>query len=335
MRQSFKRLSMAVVTFAATISLAACTVGGDNAEQQEAEKPDVGLVASVKDDATDVSVVDPISVQVEEGHRLDKVVMTNPEGKEVKGKLDSSGTKWTTAEPLGYSKTYEINATSGTEKLATSFTTVEPTSQVNGYLSPLDGSTVGVGQTIAVKFSASISDRKAAEEAIKVTTEPKVEGAFYWLNNSEVRWRPKEYWKPGTKVTVKSDIYGTDLGDDMYGAESAETSFTIGDEVIAIADDATKTMVIKKNGEVVNSMPISMGSNVHPTPNGQYIIGDRNETMVMDSRTYGLSLENGGYVTPVNYATQMSYSGIYVHGAPWSTWGTGQRQPVSRLHQRH
>ena len=93
MRQSFKRLSMAVVTFATTISLAACTVGGDNAEQQEAEKPDVGLVASVKDDATDVSVVDPISVQVEEGHRLDKVVMTNPEGKEVKGKLDSSGTK--------------------------------------------------------------------------------------------------------------------------------------------------------------------------------------------------------------------------------------------------
>lgn len=323
MRQSFKRLSMAVVTFATTISLAACTVGGDNSGQQGAEEPDAGLVASVKDDATDVSVVDPITVQVGEGHRLDKVVMTNPEGKEVKGKLDDSGTKWTTAEPLGYSRTYEINATSGTEKLTSSFTTVEPTNQVNGYLSPLDGSTVGVGQPIAVKFSASISDREAAEEAIKVTTEPKVEGAFYWLNNTEVRWRPKDYWKPGTKVTVKSDIYGTDLGDGMYGAESAETSFTIGDEVIAIADDATKTMVIKKNGEVVNSMPISMGSNVHPTPNGQYILGDHNESMVMDSRTYGLSLANGGYVTPVNYATQMSYSGIYVHGAPWSTWAQG------------
>ena len=25
----------------------------------------------------------------------------------------------------------------------------------------------------------------------------------------------------------------------------------------------------------------------------------------------------------VNYATQMSYSGIYVHGAPWSVWAQG------------
>ena len=43
----------------------------------------------------------------------------------------------------------------------------------------------------------------------------------------------------------------------------------------------------------------------------------------MDSTTYGLGLDEGGYQTPVNFATQMSWSGIYVHGAPWSEWAQG------------
>jgi lipoprotein-anchoring transpeptidase ErfK/SrfK len=39
--------------------------------------------------------------------------------------------------------------------------------------------------------------------------------------------------------------------------------------------------------------------------------------MVMDSSTYGVpSNAPNGYRTEVDWATQMSYSGIYVHGAP-------------------
>ena len=61
-----------------------------------------------------------------------------------------------------------------------------------------------------------------------------------------------------------------------------------------------------------------------PTNNGIYILGDHNDNMIMDSNTYGLSSDSAeGYVTPVDYATQMSYSGIYLHSAPWAVGALG------------
>lgn len=310
----------------AMLGLSACTIGSTDEKGAAVEKSaTANFTANVEDDDTEVSVTEPVTLAVAEGHKLSSVTLTNDEGKEVKGQISEDGRSWKSSEPLGYSRTYELEAKSGEESTSRSFTTISPTTQTYGYVSPLDGSTVGIGQTIAVRFDEPIADKKAAEEAIKVTTEPAVEGAFYWLNGSEVRWRPENFWQPGTKVNVKVDIYGKNLGNGYYGQENNETSFQIGDSVIARADDSTKTMTIEKNGEIINSMPISMGSSQWPTPNGVYILGDHNESMVMDSTTYGLSLENGGYRTPVNYATQMSYSGIYVHGAPWSVWAQGSQ----------
>ncbi len=90
------------------------------------------------------------------------------------------------------------------------------------------------------------------------------------------------------------------------------------------ADDATKTMTVRRNGEVVKTMPISMGKAKTPTDNGNYIIGDRYSFLVMDSSTYGVPFNSpDGYRTEVEWATQMSYSGIYVHSAPWSVGSQG------------
>ena len=152
-----------------------------------------------------------------------------------------------------------------------------------------------------------------------------MEGAFYWLNNREVRWRPQHYWKPGTTVEVQVKTYGVDLGDGLFGQEDVTTRFTVGDEVIATADDATKTMTVRVNGEVVKTMPISMGKDKTPTNNGSYIIGDRYSFLIMDSSTYGVPVNSpDGYRTEVEWATQMSYSGIYVHSAPWSVGSQGR-----------
>jgi lipoprotein-anchoring transpeptidase ErfK/SrfK len=164
----------------------------------------------------------------------------------------------------------------------------------------------------------------AAQKAITVTTDPRVEGAFYWVSNREVRWRPKDYWVPGTTVDVKVNTYGVDLGDGLYGQGNLSSRFSIGDQVIATADDDTKMVTVRRNGAVVKTMPTSMGKDSTPTPNGVYIIGDRYQHLIMDSSTYGVpSNSANGYRLEVDWATQMSYSGVYVHSAPWSVGSQG------------
>lgn len=313
----------------AALGLVACTVdeGGDPQRNQAEQEERIEPVFSVEDGEEGVDVLDPVRVSVDAsaGEALEEVVMTNEEGREVEGELAEGGAAWASTEPLGYGRTYTVAATVDGDTVQRSFTTVVPDIQANVSVAPAEGAVVGVGQTIAVRFGVPVVDRVAAQDMIEVTAEPPVEGAFFWLSDYEVRWRPAEFWDPGTSVQVKVNAYGRELGGNDYGAADAATSFTIGDRVVAIADDATKTMTIERNGEPEMSMPISMGNDRWLTPNGVYIIGEQHEDMVMDSTTYGLSLEDGGYKTPVKYATQMSYSGIYVHGAPWSVWAQGSQ----------
>lgn len=285
------------------------------------------LTASVTDGAVGVTVDSPVTVSAEDGV-LGVVTMTDEDGATVAGRLSSDELTWTTTDPLDYNARYTLTAQSlglgGVTSRSMTFETHSPENLTMPYLLPADGEVVGVGQPIAVRFDENIPNRRAAEAAIKVTTKPEVEGAFYWLSNREVRWRPAAYWKPGTTVDVTVNTYGVDLGDGLFGQDNVTTHFTIGDEVIATADDNTKTLTIRRNGEVVKTMPISMGKSSTPTDNGTYIIGDRFSHLVMDSSTYGVpSNSPNGYRTEVDWATQMSYSGIYVHGAPWSVGSQG------------
>ena len=49
------------------------------------------------------------------------------------------------------------------------------------------------------------------------------------------------------------EAYGVDFGDGLFGQDDVTTRFTIGDHIIATADDATKTMSVRRNGEVVKT----------------------------------------------------------------------------------
>lgn len=331
-------LAAATISFTA-FAATACTISGaenlpsDQVQTEESEasqsaaddneKEARELDFSVKDGADDV---DPSKlVRVSSQSKLKSVTMTNESGSEVEEKLSKDEKEWSTDEVLGYNRTYTIKASNvdGDSETIT-FSTPQAAGVSEVALSPLPDSKVGVGQVIGVRFGNYVTDRKAAEEAITVKTNPEVKGAFYWINNQEVRWRPQEYWEPGTKVEVDVDLYGKNLGGGIYGGEDASTNFTIGERVVSIVDNSTKTMKVYKNQQLLREIPVSLGTDGKwDTPNGDYSIGDEYESLVMDSTTFGLAQDAGGYRTDVKYATQMSYSGIYVHAAPWSVSAQG------------
>ena len=307
------------------LGLAACadtsseTQHSSAAESQDLETPPS---VSVQDGATDVDPTVPVEVTGE--NKLQTVTMLNEVGYEVESVLSDDGKTWKTDEVLGYNRSYTIEATDVEGNTTTvSFTTPQPSSQSSVAMVPLPDSTVGVGQTINFRFAGTVYDRRAVQDAITIETSNDTVGAFYWISNSELRWRPKEYWEPGTTVTVQAHIYGVDMGNDMWGSKDNSTSFTIGDDVRAVVDNASKTMTVTRNGQTLRSVPVSLGRSEYPTPNGTYLVGDQHNELVMDSSTFGLTGQ-GAYRTEVNFATQMSYSGIYVHGAPWSELAQGK-----------
>ncbi|MEO7078785.1 Ig-like domain-containing protein [Rhodococcus sp. BP22] len=325
----------AVAMLTATIVLSGCTTSTtgstdalapiDSNPIAELMKPKVS--SSVTDGAVGFSPADPVTVSVADG-KLADVTVTDSEGVPIEGVLSPDGLTWSNTEQLQYSSRYRVQADAygigGATRTVNNFTTNQPGNFTKAYVLPNEGAVVGIGQPVAVQFDEPIADKLAAQNAIQVTTTPPVEGAFYWVNSKEVRWRPQNYWASGTRIDVAVNVFGRDLGDGIYGQENSSTSFTIGDAVVATADDNTKQVTFSVNGQNVMTMPTSMGKDSTPTDNGVYIIGDRFDHLVMDSSTYGVPVNSSsGYRTPVDWATRMSYSGIFFHSAPWSVGQQG------------
>lgn len=285
------------------------------------------LLAPVKDGDKGVSPGMPMTFKVDDG-KFTNVTLVNQQGNPVDGKLAADGRTWETAEVLGYGKTYRLTANAiglgGANTTTLSFTTSSPNNQTKPYLIPGEGEVVGIGQPVAIQFDENIPDRKAAQDAIKITANPPVEGAFYWVNNREVRWRPEHFWAPGTRVDIQVNVYGKNLGNGLFGQDNLTSHFVVGDAVIFTADDNTHQVVVEQNGQVVRTMPTSMGKDSTPTDNGIYIVADKHEKIIMDSSTYGVAVNSSdGYRTPVDFATRISYSGIFFHSAPWSVGAQG------------
>ncbi|MFT4127995.1 MAG: Ig-like domain-containing protein [Gordonia sp. (in: high G+C Gram-positive bacteria)] len=293
--------------------------------------PSIGVTGwngrPVRDDAVGVMPGAPLRVTATNG-ALESVVVTGPDGT-VPGSMSADGATWTARSGrLDFGERYTITAAAngvegaGARKLQ--FTTASAEATATATAVTDDGETVGIGQPVMINFDQPVTNKRNAQRAIQVTTDPPVEGAFYWVNDSMLRWRPENYWKSGTKVSVAVNTRGIDLGGGVFGDNNLTTHFTVGRSFIAEADDNTHQIVVKVNGRVVRTMPTSMGKDSTPTNNGVYIVAERVPSVIMDSSTYGVPVGSpGGYREVVEDASRISYSGIYVHSAPWSIGDQG------------
>ena len=179
---------------------------------------------------------------------------------------------------------------------------------------PTNGSKVGAAKPIYINFARPIADRAMAEQAIHISSVPPVPGRFYWTSDSQVRWRPQDFWPAGTIVNI--DAGGT------------KSSFTVPEQLVATIDDATHQMTVVRNGKVEKTIPVSMGMSAggHTTPNGTYYVLEKFPHIVMDSSTYGVPVNSAnGYKVDVDLAVRIDNSGNFVHSAPWSVADQGKR----------
>lgn len=177
---------------------------------------------------------------------------------------------------------------------------------------PVNGSLVGVAKPIVINFQRPIANRPLAEQAVHISSNPPVPGKFYWMSDTQLRWRPLDFWPANTVVTI--DASGT------------KSSFRTGDALVATIDDATHQMEVMRNGELVKTIPVSLGKPGYETPNGTYYVLEKFADMVMDSSTYGVPIDSPeGYRLKVKDAVRINNAGIFVHGAPWSVADQGKR----------
>ncbi|MEV6768479.1 Ig-like domain-containing protein [Nocardia sp. NPDC051030] len=327
--------------------LVACSSSPSLSGDPASPTPAAPVITITPQQGTDgVDPAAPVKVSTSSGI-LTTVTLTNEDGRVIEGTLTPDKTAWKPNEQLGYGRTYTIKAeglavTGATGPVTSTFTTISPKNQTKVYLnttggqSLADGGTYGVGTVIVAHFDEIIANRAAAEKRLVVTTDPKVDGAWYWMDGQNAHWRPKEYYKPGTKVSVAASIYGVELGNGLFGQEDSKTSFVIGNSHVSIADDNTHQVEVYENGTLIRTMPTSMGRGGSETIAGRtitfwtqpgvYTVMDKANPVIMDSSTYGLPINSRlGYKEAIGWATRISSDGIYLHALDSTIWAQGSQ----------
>jgi lipoprotein-anchoring transpeptidase ErfK/SrfK len=303
---------------------------GESPSADETTAPPVSLVVNAAA-RRPVPVDTVLEVSAEHGE-LQRVSVVSFNGKlRLPGQLGKDGS-WKASERLEPGTRYRVTATSvdedgATQRLQRTVRTVPLTLDQQTYpsIAPLDGETVGVGMPVIVSFDVPVTDRAAIEEHLSVHTKPAQAGTWHWISDNEVHWRPRTYWRAGTDVTVDADINGVAAGGGIYGQEDRSTHFTVGDAVVMKVDVGSHSMRVLDNGRLLRTIPISAGKPGFTTRSGVKVIIEKFRTKRMDAATTGINPGDPEYynISNVEYAQRVTYSGEFLHAAPWSVGSQG------------
>ncbi|MEH0544907.1 Ig-like domain-containing protein [Streptomyces sp. B21-105] len=277
------------------------------------------IVISAQDGSTGASI-NTTGVKVAEG-RLTEVKMTVAgSGQAVEGVLSADGGSWKPKEQLERGTKYRISAiakdSSGRTAAANStFTTVSSADSFIGTYTPDNGTTVGVGMPVSFAFDKAIGDKKAVQSHITVTSSSGQQVVGHWFGAQRLDFRPEEYWKAGSKITMKIDLDGVEGANGLHGVQKKTVTFTVGRSQVSTVDVNTQTMTVVRDGRALKTVPISSGDAQHTTYNGQMVISEKFTQTRMNSRTVNLGSEYD--IPDVPHAMRLTASGTFLHGNYW------------------
>lgn len=317
---------------AAAVLLGACSSGGEADSGADIAADDgknggaAAIVVRPGGDGTKVAVDQKVTVRVQ-GGSLSSVEVSSPGPGKLSGAWSKDKSVWTSSTPPAPGATYTVKAkgtASGGSALSetASFTTEAATNTFVGTYSPDKGTRVGVAMPVSITFNKTIHDKAAVERKLKVTASPTVEGSWSWMKDRDgkdrIDYRPKDFWKPGTDVTLRMDLAGVDAGGGVFGTQQRVVNFTIGDAVTSTVDVEKKTMTVTKNGRTLRTLKVSTGKKDFETWNGTMVVLSKVPTIRMNSATVGIFGPEAYDLGAVKWDVQLTPSGTYAHAAPWN-----------------
>jgi lipoprotein-anchoring transpeptidase ErfK/SrfK len=323
-----RALTVLAVGVVAPGALASCFGGPSKRAEQAAPPPKPTVTYRPGNGADGIVPTAPVGADVRDGW-FQRITLTNAAGKVVAGTMNHDRTSFTVTEPLGYGTQYTWSGSViGRDGVATpvssAFTTVKPTNTVSGQFQLADGQVVGIAVPVILQFNASISDKAAVERALTVTCDPPTEGSWAWLpdeaKGSRAHWRTKDYYQPGTNVTVAAKIYGVPFGDGAYGAEDLSLRFSIGRRQIVKADATSHRIQVVTDAGVIMDFPCSYGEADKPrniTRNGTHVVSEKYTDFYMSNPAAGYSNVHE------RYAVRISNNGEFIHCNPQSLGAQG------------
>ena len=260
-----------------------------------------------------------VGVTVRAG-RITGVQLKDDHGTEVPGAIAADGSAWAPTARLLPGNHYSLDAVAvdahGLQAARhAEFTTFVPTHTFIAFYTPDGGSTVGVGMEVSLRFSRDIADRAAVGRAVSVTADPAVPVVGHWFGARRLDFRPERFWQPGTRVTLSLRLRGVEGAPGVYGTQQKQVVFTIGRAQISTADVVADTLTVRRDGQLLRTLPISAGGPGHATYGGIMVITEMFQVTRMDSHTVGLGSEYD--IPAVPHAMRLTDSGTFVHGVYW------------------
>jgi lipoprotein-anchoring transpeptidase ErfK/SrfK len=320
-------LAGTAITGAAVLAAAGCSSGGGDGGSDGGDAPAPKVAITPANGSRDVAPDQPVVVTSDKG-RLTAVTVADPKGGKAEGRLAADGRSWRSSWGLRPSTTYTVTAqvaADGGKPAASSstFTTLTPAQKLETGMSPLEGEKVGVGMPIQLLLSKPVTTpqgRQAVERSLEVRMSRPVEGAWYWISDKEVNFRPRDHWPVGQKVRVVAHLAGVRAGEGLWGVKDRTLNFTVGPRHITRIDAKKYQATVTDGGRTVRTMKVSLGKPGDDSYSGVMIAQEKQAAMVMDSSTTG---NPGEYRTPTKWNVRMTYSGTFIHSAPWSTGSQG------------
>ncbi|MGW0549308.1 Ig-like domain-containing protein [Streptomyces altiplanensis] len=324
------RARSAAVAVVLGAALCACSAGAESVSPPAGAKPGGGqdrpAVVTVTPDGKGAAAGKPVVVRAE-GGTLSSVTVTDAAGKRLTGRKAAGEASWTSDRKAVPGTTYTVEAKtrSGGGRKATarrSFTTAAADRVNKLSLAPGKNTTVGVGQPLSVVFDHPVAHKADVEKQLKVTTSNGTEGSWGWIRDHSGKdradWRPREYWKAGTEVTLDAQLNGTDSGRaGGWFVRDYRTGFTVGARQVVRVDLDRKRLTLERDGKKLREIPVSGG-----TPGGDKrswkgtaVLMAKEGTINMRSETVGLG---DAYDKMVDHSMRLTWSGMYAHAAPWN-----------------